>query len=60
MRQVGEPDVIFETHVLEIEYLAMQGELSTALDKIETLIERERDDSASGKRHGLCNNVEDP
>ena len=49
MRTIGEPDIVFETQILEIEYLEMAGELATALDKVEALIKVKRDDPAAGK-----------
>jgi len=49
LRKIAEPDVAFETHVLEVEYLQRQGELATAFDKIQELIEERKSGGSSGE-----------
>ena len=49
LRRIAEPDIAFETRVLEVEYLQRQGELATAFDKIQELIDKSRSSGSSGE-----------
>lgn len=47
LRNMAEPDVAFETHVLEIEYLQKANKSQVALEKIEELFREFKTDPGS-------------
>ena len=49
MREIAEPDVVFDTQVLEVEYLRRQGKLAMAFDKVQELFNGTRNCDSSGE-----------